>query len=227
MFWMTNSVDFLQRICPLPGSKGLTVSRVLFWGCANQLGNICCPSGKVTGVTVSGLDVHSDPPSSLSCCTPSALWGLQALQAQSPQSNYILIEACFNLYGAMGWAAPAVCLSVCLPPKGGHRLRQAQLRLVIGLRRHPKRPAAVWAADWSVSAGFWTCVPEFNFRIHFWTMWAYRNDGGSRALSEGLRVEAKQNGNLDLFSLKTVKFGATTKRNLSVMGIKSSPSLVL
>lgn len=115
MFWMTNSVDFLQRICPLPGSKGLTVSRVLFWGCANQLGNICCPSGKVTGVTVSGLDVHSDPPSSLSCCTPSALWGLQALQAQSPQSNYILIEACFNLYGAMGWAAPAVCLSVCLP----------------------------------------------------------------------------------------------------------------
>lgn len=68
--WVTNSVDFLQRICPLPGSKGLTVSRVLFWGCANQLGNICCPSGKVTGVTVSGLDVHSDPPSSFFCYRP-------------------------------------------------------------------------------------------------------------------------------------------------------------
>lgn len=58
---MTHFLDFLQHISD---SKGLTVSGVLCEGSANQLGSICCPSGKVKGVTVPRLDVHSSPSSS-------------------------------------------------------------------------------------------------------------------------------------------------------------------
>lgn len=72
---MTYFLDFLQRLCLLPDSKGLTASRVLCWGSANQLGNICCPSGKVRGVMVPGLDVHSIPRSSPSCCKAQPPFG--------------------------------------------------------------------------------------------------------------------------------------------------------
>lgn len=47
----------------------------------------------------------------------------------------------------------------------------------------------------------WTCVPEFNFRIHFSETCVYRNDVESVEPSEGLRVEAKYNCNLDAFPL--------------------------
>ncbi|CAB1419678.1 unnamed protein product [Pleuronectes platessa] len=110
---------------------------MLCWG-ANQLGNICCPSGKVTGVTVPGLGVHSIPPSSPPAAKPSP-----PLEAHRPcRHNHrtatlgsqklalIYMEPWDGLRLSVHQSVSRSCLDRTLPALDlGYRLRQSETQI--------------------------------------------------------------------------------------------------
>lgn len=81
----------------------------------------------------------------------------------------------------MDWCCLSVSLSVCLALTGPRRQRPWTAAIdsftvaagAIGRgwggdSSSSSSHSAVCSADWSANAGRQTCVPEFNFRIHFW-----------------------------------------------------------
>lgn len=175
------------------------MSRVLCWGSANQLGNICCPSGKVKEVTVPGLDVHSIPRSSPSWCKAQPPLGpigpagtITAPTIGSQKLALIYMEPWDGLRLSVHQSVSVSCLDRTQAALDlSYRLRRLNPDFWLVRRGVRRAPPAVWPADWSVNTGRWTCVPEFNFRIHFWETCVYRNDVESQDPSEGLRVDAK------------------------------------
>lgn len=153
---MTCILDFLLPFCPLPDSKGLTESGALCWGSANQLGNICCPSGKVTEVTVPGLDVHSSPRSSPSRCKAQRPLGAYRPCRHNHRNATIGSQKLALIYVE---PRDGLRLSVRQAVRGSrldrtqaaldlsYRVRRAEPGSLIGLQRRPAAPSAVWRAD--------------------------------------------------------------------------------
>lgn len=154
-FWMTHFVDFLQHLRSLPDSEGLTVSGVLCWGSANQLGNICCPSGKVKGVTVPGLDVHSIPRSSPSWSKAQPPLGAyrpcrhnhRSTTIGSQKLALIYMEPWDGLRLSVHQSVRVSCLDRTQAALDlSYRLRQAEPRFLIGLQRRPAGPSCCLAS---------------------------------------------------------------------------------
>lgn len=147
---MTDALKEIQCLCPPPDSKGLILRRVLCWGSTNQLGNICCPSGKVKGVTVHGLDVHSIHRSSPSCCKAQPPLGAyrpcrhnhRTASIGSQKLALIYIEPWDGLRPSVHQPVSVSCLDraqAALDPS--YRLRYTKPRFVIGLQRRPAGPS--------------------------------------------------------------------------------------
>lgn len=148
-------LDFLQHLCPLTDSKGLTVSGVLCWGSANQLGNICCPSGKVKGVTVPGLDVHFIPRSSPSWCKALPPLGAyrpcrhnhRTATIGSQKLALIYTEPWDGLRLSVHQSVSVSCLDRTQAALDlSYRLRQAEPRFLIGPQRRPAGPSCCLAS---------------------------------------------------------------------------------
>lgn len=151
---MTYFLDFLDHLCPLPDFKGLTACRVLCWGSANQLGNICCPSGKVKGVTVPGLDVHSIPRSSPSSCKTHPPLGAYRPCRHNHRTTTIGSQKLALIYmepwdGLRLSVHQSVSVSRLDRTQAAvdlsYRLRQAEPRFLIGLQRRPASPSCCLA----------------------------------------------------------------------------------
>lgn len=183
---------------------------MLCWGSANQLGNICQPSGKVTGSQYLGwMSTRLLVPSPSRSTVKSPLGPYRPCRHNhliatigSQKLALIYTEPWDGLRLSVHQPVSASCLKTY---RGGPQTNAIDsdgpgLGSLIGLQRCPAGvPPDVWPADWSVNSSRPMCVPEFNFGIHFWEACVNKNDGQSQDPRQGLRLEGKQNWYLDFF----------------------------